>query len=151
MLHTILEDHWFSNQFSAILQEENIFWIKARYLSQKYLFCDMTALVKWGGVKWTCGPGTANPPPHRRGHVVLTYNITTEELPVPVPGANLGHGHLGVTVSFCAWISRWLWVLCDLSALEPSMYACYVWQHNITWHHGWGISEHYITWWFKSI
>ena len=60
--------------------------------------------------------------------------ITTEELPLPVPGANLGQGHLGVTLCFCAWISRWVQVLCDcdLPALEPLMYACLVWQLNIT-------------------
>ena len=33
------------------------------------------------------------------------YNITTEELTVPALGADLGQGHLGVTVPFCTWIS----------------------------------------------
>ena len=43
----------------------------------------------------------SEPTPQRRGHVVLTYNITTEELPVPVPGANPGHGHLSMTILLC--------------------------------------------------
>ena len=54
------------------------------------------------------------------------YNITTEELPVPVPGANLGQGHLGVTVPFCTWISSLVQVFCAISALEPLTNACLV-------------------------
>ena len=46
------------------------------------------------------------------------YNITTEGLPVPVPGANLGQRRHGVTLPFCAWVCWWVRVLCDLSALE---------------------------------
>ena len=34
------------------------------------------------------------------------YDNTTEELHILGLGADLGQGHLGVTLSFCAWISR---------------------------------------------
>ena len=54
------------------------------------------------------------------------YNITTEELPVPVLGADLGQGHLGVTVPFCTWISSLVQVFCAISALEPLTNACLV-------------------------
>ena len=61
-----------------------------------------------------------------RRQLYKLYNITTEELPVPGLGANLGQGHIGATLSFCVWISRCVQVFCDFSALELLMYACVV-------------------------